>query len=78
MATRFLYLRDLFEIKCKKCGSINVEIYSEECHECGNLITAECNKCKSKYDYHDFKQVNVEYDKQGKEIIQVIQNENTN
>ena len=67
-STRYLYLIDLFEIRCKKCNSIDVDLSSENCSECGNCISAECNNCDSKYDYHDFKQINIEYDKSGDEI----------
>ena len=54
---RFVTLRDLFEIKCKKCGSNNVSLWAEECPECGTHITAVCHKCDQKFDYHDFKKV---------------------
>jgi len=52
---RRLELTDLFKIVCKKCNSDNVYLYVEECVECGSFINAECNNCKSKYHYHDFK-----------------------
>ena len=66
--TRSLHLTDLFEIKCKRCGSINVDISSSECDVCGSTIEIECNNCNLKYDYHDFKQIGVTYDNKGKEI----------
>jgi hypothetical protein len=65
--TRFLHLTDLFEIKCKRCGSTDVVLTSENCHECGTSIVGECNKCGLKYDYHNFTQIEVTY-LNGKEI----------
>ena len=53
----FLRLTDLFEIKCRKCGSIDVTLSVDECEECGNTVSAYCSKCKSNYEYHDFKQI---------------------
>ena len=54
---RFIKLEDLFEVKCKKCGSNDVSLCAEECPECGTYITAVCSKCDQKFDYHDFKKV---------------------
>lgn len=65
---RFLRLEDLFTITCNKCGSKDVDIHAEECHECGTTLSAECNKCNSKYDYHDFKQIKIWYNDKGKEV----------
>ena len=59
MAKRFLRLTDLFEIKCKKCGSTDVDLSADTCEECGHTIDAYCNKCKSQYKYHDFKKIPV-------------------
>jgi uncharacterized Zn finger protein len=59
MRKRFITLEDLFTIKCKKCGSEDVDLMVEECGECGNTINAECNNCGIKYKYHDFKEVEV-------------------
>lgn len=57
MSMRYLQLKDLFEIKCRKCGSNDIDINGEDCHECGVCINAECNNCNSKYDYHKFIQI---------------------
>jgi len=54
---RFLTLKDIFEIKCKICGSTDVDLMASECEECGITIDGYCNKCHSKYSYHDFKQI---------------------
>jgi hypothetical protein len=51
---RFVRYTDRFEIICKKCGSKNVDMQSEDCHECGITHTFECNDCKQSYDYHRF------------------------
>lgn len=45
---RFLYLTDLFEIKCKKCNSTDVVLSSKYCYECGTHISGKCNNCNSK------------------------------
>lgn len=66
---RFQNLKDLFEVRCKKCNSTDVDLSSHACRECGTIIEAECNNCNSKYNYHDFKQIKVEYDKKGNEVI---------
>ena len=50
---RFENIRDYIEIKCKKCGSSNVELSVNECVECGSIIECECNDCKAEYNYHD-------------------------
>ena len=47
------------KIICRNCGSEDVDLTSEECHECGSRIKAECNKCGNKYDYHNFNQIEV-------------------
>lgn len=57
MGKRYLHFKDLFEVRCKKCGSINVDLEPDVCEECGIIIDAECNDCKSKFNYHDFIQV---------------------
>jgi len=57
MTFRFLEMKDLFEIKCKKCGSSDVKLYAHECSECGMLIDTSCNNCGSIYKYHDFKEI---------------------
>ena len=54
---RFVTLKDLFEVKCKKCGSNDVSLWAQDCPECGTCITAVCHKCDQKFDYHDFKKV---------------------
>lgn len=51
---RPLNMKDLFELKCKKCSSTDVDLHAWECGECGGVIDAECNSCGSKYKYHDF------------------------
>lgn len=66
--TRFLRLEDLFTVTCNRCGSTDVDLWAEECGECGTNITATCNKCNLKYNYHNFKQIKVSYDAKGKEI----------
>ena len=68
---RFLNLYDCFEVKCKRCGSTNVELLAHECVECGFTISGECNDCHLCYNYHDFLQVNVVYEK-GKEVSNSI------
>ncbi len=55
MTTRFEHLEDKFEIKCKACGSTDVDLTVNFCEECGYTIDAKCNSCGSKYNYHDFK-----------------------
>jgi len=52
----FIKLTDLFEVKCKICGSIDVDLYTDNCNQCGDSISATCNNCKNRYCYHDFKQ----------------------
>jgi len=74
-STRFLNLKDLFTITCNKCGSTDVDIHAEECHECGVCISGECNNCGNKYDYHDFKQIKVWYDEKGKEVRKELEND---
>jgi len=54
---RFLKLTDLFTITCKKCNSNNIDLIPSSCDECGDIISAICNSCGSKYDYHDFKMI---------------------
>ena len=54
MTTRYVNMEDKFEIKCKACGSTDVDLDAEDCHECGMIIGATCNACKAKYDYHKF------------------------
>ncbi len=54
---RYLRLTDLFEIKCKKCNSSDIDLTGDYCEECGNTITANCNTCGNKYNYHDFKYI---------------------
>jgi hypothetical protein len=61
MDTRCLRLTDLFEVKCKRCSSTDVDLISQDCDKCGPTISAECNSCNLKYDYHDFRIVNVTY-----------------
>lgn len=51
---RFLNLTDFFLIKCKRCGSENIEISVEECSECGDSVKGECNDCHLEYKYHNF------------------------
>ncbi len=53
----FIELKDLFEVKCKKCGSIDVELTTEQFDEGDHTVMAKCGKCDNKYDYHDFKKV---------------------
>jgi len=59
MADRFVGLTDLFEVRCKMCGSTDVDLMVDSCKECGNTIEACCNKCKAVYKYHDFKKIKV-------------------
>ena len=66
-SSRFLNLEDFFTITCKKCGSTEVDLWTDDCPECGTTITATCKKCNSRYHYHDFIQVEVWYEK-GKEV----------
>jgi len=65
---RFLKLSDLFEVRCKKCNSTKVSLSAQDCHECGDYVTGECDSCDSRYDYHDFKEIEVKYDNKGNEI----------
>lgn len=41
----FLTREDCFEIKCKNCGSTDVDTYTDECGICGTFLKLECNKC---------------------------------
>ena len=67
--TRYECLKDYFEIKCKKCGSTDVDLLAEYCYKCDDVdIEGECNKCKSKYSYHDFDEIEIECDNQGNEV----------
>ena len=59
MYKRFMNLKDFCIITCKKCGSEDVDLTAEDCPECGFIIKSECNNCGQKYDYHDFKQIEV-------------------
>jgi len=56
MTSRFVSFSDRFETRCKKCGSTDVDVSNNDCHECGITTKAECNKCGSKYDCHAFEQ----------------------
>lgn len=56
MTSRYIDFSDCFEIRCKQCGSNDVDMEHNDCHECGITTKAVCNKCGNKYDYHDFKQ----------------------
>ena len=69
--TRYTNLEDYFTITCRKCGSTDVWLHSEECGECGTYINAECNKCGAKYDYHDFKQVKIRYGKRNGRNVEI-------
>lgn len=51
---RYIYLKDMFETKCKTCSSTDVDLSVNECSICGNSIIAECNSCGTKYEPHDF------------------------
>lgn len=57
MGIRFVTFHELFKVECKKCGSNDVDIYPQDCSECGMTIEAICNKCKSGFNYHDFKTI---------------------
>jgi len=67
-SSRFVNLTDLFEIKCKRCGSTDVDLSPNSCGECGDYIEANCNNCNLRYDYHSFLNINVVYDKKGHEV----------
>ena len=51
---RYQKLTDLFTVTCKKCGSTDVDLFGDNCEQCGLSVIAECNKCKSRFDGHDF------------------------
>ena len=68
MPVRSVYLSDLFEIKCKRCNSTDVYITVDVCHECGNSINCECNRCGLRFDSYDFITTEVRYDSNGKEM----------
>ena len=55
MTTTFVTLNDLFTVKCKHCGSEDVDLSIDVCDQCGNSVNAECNKCGRKFNGHDFK-----------------------
>lgn len=57
MRKRYVRFDDLFTVTCKKCGSTNVDLWTEDCSECGNSVTASCSKCGSHYAYHEFKKI---------------------
>ncbi len=44
---------DLVEVKCKKCGSTNVDLMPNYCDLCGNYIDSYCNSCKASYKHPD-------------------------
>ena len=61
----FLHFEDMFEVKCKSCGSIKVSFHSNECGECGTNLEGFCYDCKKQYKYHDFIPVEREFDEKG-------------
>lgn len=65
---RYVYIKDLFEVKCKRCGSTDVDLCTNHCYN----IEATCNNCNLKYDYHKFMQAQVTYDDKGKEVSNII------
>jgi hypothetical protein len=56
---RFVQFDDLFEVRCKKCGSNDVSFGVVDCERCGSEKEGECYKCGSKFKYHDFKEIEV-------------------
>ena len=50
----YITLEDKFKIICRVCGSEEVYLGVDECEECGNTVSADCNKCHAKFRYHDF------------------------
>lgn len=58
--TRCADVKDLFTITCKRCKSKDVDLSITDCPECGITINAECNSCGQKYDYHNFKKIEVD------------------
>lgn len=65
MSKKFVDIGDKFRISCKNCLSEDIDYWCEECGECGSHIYMECNKCKQKFKYHDFEQVEENTDKIG-------------
>jgi DNA-directed RNA polymerase subunit RPC12/RpoP len=62
MTKRYLNLKDLFVIRCKSCGSTDIDLSVDACYECGNGINAECNKCGKEFLGHDFKKIEIKED----------------
>lgn len=54
---RYIELKDLFDVICKKCGSTDVDLTADSCPDCGDSVSANCNKCGTEYKYHDFKKI---------------------
>jgi predicted RNA-binding Zn-ribbon protein involved in translation (DUF1610 family) len=65
---RFEVFSDCFTITCNKCNSTDITWSTDNCPECGTTLIAICEKCGQAYDYHAFKQIEVEYDKNGNEV----------
>ena len=60
VSKEFIYATDLFDIRCKKCGSIGVDFWIEACEECNNHVNFECDNCDNKFEYHKFEQMTKE------------------
>jgi len=58
---RYVNIYDKFLVRCKRCGSTNVSLMVNNCEECGDTVSASCNNCKNKFDYHDFEEMEVTY-----------------
>lgn len=54
---RYVTINDKFEIKCRKCGSTEVDIWADSCDCCGESVVMVCNKCRNEYDYHKFEMI---------------------
>ena len=54
---RFQKREELFEIRCRKCGSSDVDVYGWECPDCGVVLEFHCNDCDNYFNPHEFKRV---------------------